>query len=229
MEEEKRHFIFGYGSLLNKESRQSSSPSKFDIIPVKLYGYTRGWFARTGVKGVSTTYLGCLSDNSPYLDDIDTSGFMNGAIYAVNEDELPILDKRERNYLRKQIKADSIVSYYRNPIPENITIWIYENQFSSKEEFRSSLPNRDFPIIQSYVDMCLIGCFEIEEELRRRKIETESFAHHFIKSTFFWDKAWANDRLFPRRPQKHCPKAYEIDKLLFENLEAKIFKNIYIE
>jgi hypothetical protein len=110
----------------------------------------------------------------------------------------------------------------------NINIWAYVNNFDQSKPITSNLPNRDFPIVQSYVDMCINGCLEIEEQYPIAKLE--QFTGDFIKSTFYWSKFWVNDRIYPRRPFIYRPNAYEIDKLLKEHLPDKeIFESIYFE
>ena len=54
-------------------------------------GYARGWWARTGAIGFSTTFVGAIPEKSSY---------MNGVIYAVNKEELDDTDKRESGYTR---------------------------------------------------------------------------------------------------------------------------------
>lgn len=82
--------------------------------------------------------------------------------------------------------------------------------------------------MQSYVDVCISGCLEVEQLFPKAK--SMEFASDFIKSTFYWCSYWVNDRIFPRRPFIYRPNAYEIDKLLKDNLPDKnIFTSIYFE
>lgn len=110
-----KHFIFGYGSLINETSRHRSSPSAFEAIPVKIKNYTRGWFARTGIKGLSTTFLGCLRNDSEILLADEKLPFVNGVIYEVDKNELPILDKREKRYSRTKVERSDIIPYEGKP------------------------------------------------------------------------------------------------------------------
>ncbi|WP_339337259.1 MULTISPECIES: gamma-glutamylcyclotransferase family protein [unclassified Croceitalea] len=221
-----KHFIFGYGSLINKKSRQGTSPSAFSAIPVKVKNHTRGWFARTGVKGLSTTFLGCLRNDSDFLNENTKSPFVNGVLYEVNKDELPILDKREKRYIRTKIEYNDIEPY-QSELPKEISVWVYTNEFNDENEFLNSLPNKEFPIIQSYVDLCISGCYEIETEFDKAK--EERFSEQFITSTTNWNKYWANDRIYARRPHVYCPNAYEIDEQLCTLIPSTIFNAIYIE
>jgi len=216
-------FVIGYGSLINQNSRRKSSPSSYDAVAVTIKGFTRGWFARTGVVGFSTTYLGCLKSTSDLLTSKPKSDFINGVLYKVDSDELKILDKRERRYIRTLVPCED-VSGYNSEIPSNANFWIYENEFQSESEFKESFPTKEFPIIQSYVDMCLEGCIEIDLINGNTK-----FSKDFLQTTFGWNTNWANDRVFPRRPQSSCKYAYEIDDLLVAYLGEEIFESIYIE
>lgn len=213
-----KDYIFGYGSLIEKESRLRTTPKAKVVFPVKVNGFKRGWFARTGVEGLSTTFLGCVEDDNCHT---------NGVIYEVDEEELKLTDIRERGYERLKIDSNNVEDFSAQ-IGKSANIWIYANQFENKEIPNSNLPCKEFPIVQSYVDMCISGCLEIESMYPNAK--RNDFTVDFILSTFFWSKFWVNDRIYPRRPFIYKPNAYEIDKLLKENLPDKtIFNNIYFE
>ena len=53
-------YIFGYGSLIESESRTRTTKNAKDVYPAYVKGYMRGWFARVDVPGISTTFLGCI-------------------------------------------------------------------------------------------------------------------------------------------------------------------------
>lgn len=213
-----KNYIFGYGSLIEKESRLRTTPKVKVVFPVKVNGFKRGWFARTGVEGLSTTFLGCVEDDMCRT---------NGIIYEVNEEELKLTDIREKGYIRLKINTDNIEDF-SGQIDKSANVWIYANQFEEKEIPNSNLPCKEFPIVQSYVDMCINGCLEIESMYPNAN--RNEFTADFIQSTFYWSRFWVNDRIYPRRPFIYRPNAYEIDKLLKENLLDKtIFDNIYFE
>ena len=89
-------YIFGYGSLIEQASRLRSTPSALYVLPARARGYARGWWARTGAIGFSTTFVGAIPEKSSY---------MNGVIYAVNKEELDDTDKRESGYTREDIAS----------------------------------------------------------------------------------------------------------------------------
>ena len=53
-------YIFGYGSLVQIESRTRTVPSAFAAAPVIVKGITRGWYAQTGGVSLNPTYLGAV-------------------------------------------------------------------------------------------------------------------------------------------------------------------------
>lgn len=83
----------------------------------------------------------------------------------------------------------------------------------------------DFPIVQSYVDICINGCLEIENSIPKAK--EDHFTIDFIRSTTKWNTHWANDRIYPRRPFMYRKNAFAIDTILKDNL-PELFSKIYI-
>jgi len=65
-------------------------------------------------------------------------------------------------------------------------------------------PSIDFPILQTYIDVCLSGCLE----------HGEAFAEEFIETTFLWSPFWLNERELARRPWLHQRQYARIDALL---------------
>lgn len=221
-----KNYIFGYGSLIEKKSRTGTTPDAVNAYPVQINGFVRGWWARTGVAGFSTTFLGCIA-----VDETNKSKFscthVNGVVYEVSEADLQKTDAREKGYTRTGIKRDAITDYC-GILPPDAAVWVYLNDFENKADLDKCLPDQRFPIVQSYVDICMNGCLEIEAQFPVAK--ENGFLVDFIKSTQCWSAHWANDRIYPRRPFIYCPNAFTIDELLKTNLTDKsIFKCIYIE
>lgn len=221
-----KNYIFGYGSLMERESRLRSTPNAINAFPVEIIGFVRGWWARNGVYGFSTTFLGCIAIDDKIKTNFNSTK-VNGVIYEVNEKEMEVTDLREKSYKRKLIKHEAI-NDYSGLLEFDADVWIYLNEFDSLESLEKNLPTPNFPIVQSYVDICINGCLEIEELFPLAK--NDGFAVNFIKSTQCWNTNWANDRIYPRRPFIYCPNAFKIDELLSINLDNKtIFDKIYIE
>lgn len=189
------HFIFGYGSLINYTSRRQTNPESKDAIPVRVspeFGYVRAW----NFHGSSSklTALGLRK-----IETGNEANSINGVIYPVNGTDMSLVDAREEGYTRVEVpwKFVQCYSWPALPHPEQTKLWMYlpESPY---------LPNREYPILQTYVDVCLDGCFEYGEE----------FAIEFLESTFGWSQFWLNDRLLARRPWIHCPNHQFIDRLL---------------
>jgi hypothetical protein len=144
-----------------------------------------------------------------------------------SKEELEKTDIRERGYKRVKVDFEEVEDFSAQ-IEKKSKIWIYANQFENNQIPESQQPCKEFPIVQSYVDMCINGCLEIESLYPKAK--KDEFAIDFIRSTFYWSEFWVNDRIYPRRPFIYRPNAYTIDQLLKENLPDKsIFDKIYFE
>lgn len=78
--------------------------------------------------------------------------------------------------------------------------------------------------MQSYVDICLTGCLQIEKGFP----DAGDVAGDFIDSTEEWSKYWESDRVNPRRPSfAGTPLASKIDQLLQEHL-PKLFSQVQL-
>ncbi|WP_298516755.1 gamma-glutamylcyclotransferase family protein [uncultured Kordia sp.] len=212
-----KNYIFGYGSLIETQSRLRDAPMAKVAFPAIAFGFQRGWYARMPetLASISPTYLGCYPDRESHV---------NGVIYEVTDSELEATDGREKGYTRK--KVTHIEEYYKILEPGD-TVWIYVNDFSGIVAPPSAYPSKDFPIVQSYVDICINGCLEIENSFPKAK--EDHYTIDFIRSTIGWSECWANDRIYPRRPFIYEKNAFAIDKILKENLPECIYDNIYIE
>ena len=145
---------------------------------------------------------------------------MNGVIYAVNKEELDDTDKRESGYTREDI-ASHVEILSGGSVPKS-EIYIYLNKFEEGQR-EKSIPTRDFPIVQSYIDICLTGCLQIEKGFP----DAVDFAGEFLQTTREWSKYWENDRVQPRRAPFTVPAAAKIDKLLEMHL-PKLFAEIQL-
>lgn len=138
----------------------------------------------------------------------------------MSEEELKATDQREQGYKRMDITQDiEILSGGSTPKGK---AWIYVNDFK-KGERQKSVPVPQFPIVQSYVDICMTGCLEIQEGFP----DAGDFADEFIESTREWSNDWENDRVSPRRPFVTVPLSAKIDALLQKHL-PKLFAGIQL-
>ena len=90
-------YIFGYGSLIEQASRMSTTPSAMYALPARARGFARGWWARTGAIGFTTTFVGAIPEKSSSV---------NGVVYSVSNEELEATNKREQGYTATDITSD---------------------------------------------------------------------------------------------------------------------------
>lgn len=205
----KAQYIIGYGSLMQDESRKRTTPNANIAYPVKVNGYQRGWFTKGSGVGFSTTFLGVVQSKESAL---------NAAIYLIDVTEITTMDKREFSYCRLAVEPENY-SLLKQDIPLSPgQAWIYVNKPET-----IATANRNYPIVQSYVDIFLSGCLELEQ-----RFELEDFAKQCLVTTSNWSIQWMNDRVYPRRPFIYQPKAGRIDRLLKEHL-PQYFQQIRIE
>src|ERR1044071_2799614 len=112
-------FIFGYGSLVESQSRARTSPSALYAFPAKVAGIKRGWFDQVGGVSLSTTYLGAVPDPDSEC---------NGVIFQVSQQQLDAFDQRETGYDRKKIDGDCITMLNGSGSAPAGDIWFYANR-----------------------------------------------------------------------------------------------------
>lgn len=201
-------YIVGYGSLMEEASRLRTAPSAKEARPVRVQGFRRAWIGKAPV-GFGTTFLGIT---------VERSATLNAALFALADDiELVGMDQREASYCRVAVRPEQIAMLTQAALPQG-EIWIYVTKAD-----KVAPPSAGHPIVQSYVDLFLNGCLQIE-----RKYQIDGFTEECIATTHGWSRHWVNDRLYPRRPFIHEPNAGAIDALLQRRLPGQ-FKAIRIE
>jgi len=208
---DKQQFIFGYGSLVESQSRARTSPTALYAAPANVVGVQRGWFDQVGGVSLSTTYLGAVAD---------PNSSCNGVIFKVTPQQLNEFDQRETGYQRERINPNNVTMFDGSKSAPDGDIWFYANT-------KKRLASPEFPIVQSYVDICLNGCLEIEATYPLAR--DAAFAETFLKTSTDWSKYWVNDRLYPRRAFIYQPNASKIDQLIVKVLGKEMFSNIKIE
>lgn len=202
-------YIVGYGSLMEQASRRRTVPDAGEAVPVRVQGFRRAWIARGSATGFSTTYLGVSEDGHSH---------MNAVLFSLpDEAAVAAMDRRENGYCRVRINIKQIEALEPSPIPAGER-WIYVNK-----PHNTAWPSRVYPIVQSYVDIFLSGCLEVE-----RTFQLQDYARQCITTTQGWSSNWVNDRIYPRRPFIYQPNAGAIDALLKREL-PKRFRRIRIE
>ena len=198
--------IFGYGSLMDRRSRCSTIPDATFAIPAYVKGLARSWNMRSQRSPSTMTYLGAT---------FIATKECNGVLFKTPNTALKNLDRRERNYQRERLDPNQIRLLDTSAEVPDGDIWVY---ISPSEK----APDASFPIVQSYLDICLNGCLEIEQEFGSSR--ACSFASDFIQSTANWSTHWINDRRCPRRPQAYITTTRTSDILLSE-YQAEFFKS----
>lgn len=204
-------YIFGYGSLVESQSRKMTWASAVYASPAIVKDIERGWFDQVGGVSYTTTYLGAVLANGSSC---------NGVIFPVSKQALDSYDQRETGYKREKIDQSKITMLDGSSGAPKGDIWFYANQ-------HKNLASKEVPIVQSYVDICLNGCLELEAAYPLAK--EASFAEMFLRTCTNWSPWWVNDRIYPRRAFIYVPNASTIDGLIVKVLGKEIFSKIEIE
>ncbi|KAJ3274377.1 hypothetical protein HDV01_002981 [Terramyces sp. JEL0728] len=189
-------YLFGYGSLINKESRKKSIKSSTHI-PVRIKGLQRSWGYSCPKKHYTAVQVSKNANSNT-----------NGVLIPLHNptQDLVILDEREMHYTRTRVALQDVYHYFTNEIlnlPPDTIIWVYE---------ASQKQTVDLPIPQSYIDCCLTGCLSIGVD----------FAKEFIASTKGWalfplmfDRFHENQKIKEKIPVQLF---MVVDQLLIEHL-----------
>jgi hypothetical protein len=204
-------YIFGYGSLIQIESRTRTVPKAFAAWPVIVKGITRGWYYQADDASLNPTYLGAENDERATT---------NGVIYPVADSEFEATKLREADYRPTEIKASAITWLDGRKASPDGEFWY----FASKSRKTATALH---PIVQSYVDICVDGCLQLEEMYPLAK--EASFAEQFIRTCTDWKTPWMNDRIYPWRPFIYTPRASKIDALLRKVLGDYLFNQIMVK
>src|SRR5262245_56069702 len=92
-------YIFGYGSLVQCQSRVETWPEAEFAFPVIVQGVSRGWFDQTGGTSWNPTYLGAL---------LSKDAVCNGVIFPVTGAELAAYGEREVGHQLTKIDASKL-------------------------------------------------------------------------------------------------------------------------
>jgi len=194
------NFIFGYGSLINTASRNSTSAHPIAAIPVRIsaeFGYIRVWNDR------SPSGFTALGLRKPVPGESALT--INGVLYPVEGNDMAAFDARERGYVRVEIPQADIEAVSWQALPTQGHIWVYVPDKPGHEP-GIDLPSPDahFPMLESYVDIVIEGGLEYGPD----------FAREIIATTKDWSRYWLNDRDLARRPWVFDKQSAAVDKLL---------------
>jgi len=182
----KNCYIFGYGSLINSNSRSITGITG-EGIPVRINKVKRSWYATSKANPMASVGI-----------ESDINSSCNGVLFPIDQKELSNFDARETGYYRESVPKSQI-HFLSDDIPIREDVWIY---FAKQRNH----PCRNQPIVQSYVDVIIEGCLEIGLE----------FTSEFLKTTTGWEYTWINDRLFPKypRPLDNPNASQKIDRII---------------
>merc|ERR1719198_125513 len=207
--------MFGYGSLINTISRLSSSPQANNVIPCVVSSKAnlkRLWNYRARPKGsqVGAKFVALGVEKTKPGEGTD----MNGIVYPLSKGTtMDQIREREKGYEFIHIKREHITEYATvlcwQKIPKDAEIWMCGPALDPAYVCEPSAP---FPILQTYVDVCISGCLEHDIQ----------FAEMFVATTTGWSEYFLNDREVPRRPwvsKLHSQQDWKrIDTILGDDL-----------
>lgn len=223
-----RNFIFGFGSIINTASRAGSDASAVDAAPCRVkaeWGYVREWNFQASTAQICALGLRKIRPG-------EVGATINGVIFPAAED-MNEFDKRENGYMRVEVVAHLVEMLSWHALPDGARVFAYVPyapavvaKYGHDPQTGYPLcsgatppagllpseapglglrgPSISYPILQTYVDVCLAGCLEYGED----------FAKEFIMSTFLWSRFWLNDRVLARRPWVHQQQYVKIDAML---------------
>lgn len=194
------HYLVGYGSLLSHDSRSRYSNIFCPDMPIVVHGWQREWLAR-GMAHLQTA-LGVSEVAAASLN----------AVLLRIEQISPELRDREQDYQFVEVDPSSIVAPKGSVLAQAELAKIRANPDTCKIFICANMnklqANSHYPIYQTYIDTCLVGCFDMG---------VADFASTFIQSTHFWEHGWINDRhnaLYAKPAVVTQQQQQQIDQLL---------------
>lgn len=198
-------YVFGYGSLLERASRTRTNPDAIGAWPARVKGYERGWFHQSkDFVGSTCTFLGAVKAEGRNI---------NGVIYPVADIEST--KRRELGYTATALHSAEIFMLDGGPDwTPGVPVYIFLSNTDSISKTKE--PTSAIPMVQSYVDICINGCLEIEALYRNvtTPVTKDTFTKEFIATTSGWNSFWVDDRIYPRRPFIYAPNSIAIDTAL---------------
>jgi ChaC-like protein len=159
-------YIFGYGSLINKEELKNEFNIKKKIIPVIVSGFTRSFdvssSSSSGSSGGKYKVLGIKNKKGAWC---------NGIVFKVNEEELDKLIERESNYTIKTIEQNRISFDYGKQLTfkkDDQVLCFYPKPLYRLNKKQSTYR----PIRPNYETICLEGARAFGSDFLRDFSET---------------------------------------------------------
>jgi hypothetical protein len=209
-------FIFGYGSLIETDSRNSTASQPIHALPVRVsaaFGYVRTWDDR------SSSGFTALGLARPLAGQQAMT--INGVVFPVEGEDMTAFDAREKGYARVEVPRADIQAVSWEQLPAQGKIWVYIPILPGEPAgVDLPLPNASYPLLQSYIDVVLQGGLEYSPD----------FAREIIQTTIGWNKYWLNDRQLARRPWVFDKSYDRVDALLaplVPNYADRVFPEQY--
>ena len=155
-------YVFGYGSLINKNELIKEIHKNKNIIPVLVKGLKRSF--NVSSKGGKYKVLGVRNSSSSKAE-------CNGVLVKVNKEELAELIEREKNYSIKPIKKDRLSFPYGKEVElknEDQLFCFYPETLFKLTKTESER----IPIRPNYLNICLEGAKALGEDFFNDFIET---------------------------------------------------------
>jgi hypothetical protein len=179
--------IFFYGSCISSESRARTGLTG-RCLPCTVAGFRRTWSASVDLRAQNiVANESILGVTAVSVQPSAPTTRCTGVVVEVPNSELPSFDEREAGYERIRLdrKAVAILATDaggEDALPPDAVCWIYAHP--------PGAPTAAAPVLQSYLDVMLLGCAEYGDE----------FAEEFLRTTTGWGAelgAFIDDRDAP--------------------------------
>src|SRR3954447_4503438 len=120
LEHQPTQFIFGYGSLINSASRNSTAANPTTAVPARVsaaFGYVRAWNDRSR-SGFTARGLRRARPGEAGMT-------INGILYPAEGTDMSAFDARETGYVRVEVPHPQIEAVSWQAIPADGRIWAY--------------------------------------------------------------------------------------------------------
>ena len=201
--ESEQNYLISYGNAMNSEARRKTTPNAWYAYPIEIKDFKRVW----GMNGQNykATFLTLIQEKEAHI---------NAVYYRISSQDIKRNDKRQGIYCRKEIPRSSISPLGINVLPKG-KFWLYMQNKPNVQ-----IPTDVYPILQSYIDVFIGGCLDIEQTY-----QLNHYVKECINTTRYWPnekgtQRWINDRVFPRRPFDSVPHVLIIDKLLAKHFDG---------
>jgi hypothetical protein len=160
------HAVFGYGSLMLRESMERSLGHAYDgpFIDCAVRGWRRTWDVAMPNETIAATDGGdtFIPRRILYLNvHPDPATTVNGSLFVVNEAELASFDRREWIYARVAITAALVGVHV-----EGGEAYLYAGL--PEHEWPGGGTNRDYAIRETYLELVEAALARRSEEFRER-------------------------------------------------------------